>query len=255
MQNSECDTHEIAMKSMQNYEKCKECVAPAAAECKDCRNLFCPVHIWIDSCAACIKQEVAKDLHKAKQKTTEKLLLELNQLDMRRYETKLQIKHAASKIAKFESSLKSRPSLGKLKKKISQEIESNKLLIITTENLKKALKDLKTSENIATVSVSKTDNYMESHSAESEALQSEEILLLFKIDQLKSQLLKSIPYINLRAFSCNSCTVKIKSKFHLQLLENLAKEDSLFMSSLSVKKKSSRSLPEGKNDSCNCVIM
>ena len=131
--------------------------------------------------------------------------------------------------------------------------------MITVENLKKAVSELKGSETFTTIKFSERADKIDSYSNNEIVLKYEEFNLLAELQNLKLLLHNTVPYRKLRYLACNRCMFSIKQAFKEELVKSLSRTNSLIRSLLSNDSRSVRSAPTAKNspDGCKlkCFIM
>ena len=110
-----------------------------------------------------------------------------------------------------DSLTNSRPNFQVLKSKIENESKHTKLHLAISENLKKAMKELRTNENIKCAKISRENITICNYSSQSDALKFIESDLLASLERLKLNLRTSVSYKSLRPTLCSTCSLTINN--------------------------------------------
>jgi predicted nucleic acid-binding Zn-ribbon protein len=180
------------------------------------------------------------------------LIQKINNLDSENDELSLEITKKNYKIKQIKTSLAegSSSNVENIRKRIKSEKQNRKNLEISAGNLKKAVNELKTRENLVFSSNPK-DQDVGWHLAEIEVLQKTNSELIKSIDLVKKDLRNSVPYTNIRSFICTGCSSKLKSEFGSQIF-HLGSKDMSILNSILMYRRNER--PSSQEKSCNCRI-
>ena len=228
--------------SREKFEVCFNIEKGKLIHCSICKILACkyciPPDLGKRICVLCVRENIREELINENREKCKNLEQEITDLRDSAQHHQLEIESINDSLVKLENYMRA-SEISHLEKINNLQINLSKAkqnLIPYTfiDNLEKALDDMKNNEKINKIKYQQLCDCLENEGNEILSLKNLESMSEQRMIEIKANSANSVPYEEIRDFTCSNCLRKIKIKFKSQIIDG--NTDSIIKSVMEVEK-------------------